>query len=560
MTMSTDKIIYIKHEPAEAIGNHRGVAILNNPRTNKGTGFDKKEREQLGLRGLIPSHYVTIEEQLQRVYENYGYKGSDLQRYIYLMGLQDRNETLFYKLLENHLAEMMPIVYTPTVGLACEKYSRIFRRPRGLSISLEDAGHVDEILGNWPYQDIRIIVVTDGERILGLGDLGLNGMGIPVGKLNLYVAAAGIDPVVTLPVCIDVGTDNEELLNDPLYLGLRHKRARGQEYDDLVEEFMMAVRQRWPNCIIQFEDFGNKNAFRLLEQYRRTGPVLNDDIQGTGSVTLAGILGALRLTKEELADQRFVFLGAGEAGVGIASAISAGLQEEGLTAEEARERFWLVDSKGLVTTQRGDKLAEHKLLFARDEAPIDSLLDVVNHVKPTALIGVSGQPQTFTETVVKAMASHVEMPIIFALSNPTSKSECTAEQAYTWTEGKAIFASGSPFDPVEYNGRVFHPGQGNNAYIFPGVGLGAIVSSASRVTDSMFHVAALTVAESVTQEMLDQGGVYPPLGNMQEVSILIGIRVAEEAYRVGINTVRKPDDIAQSVRDFVWKPDYKNLV
>lgn len=558
--MVTEKITYIKHEPADVIGDRRGMAILNDPRINKGTGFDKKEREKLGLRGLIPSHYVSIEEQLVRVYENYGYKTSDLQRYIYLMGLQDRNETLFYKLLENHLEEMMPIVYTPTVGLACQKYSRIFRRPRGLSISLEDTGHVDEILGNWPYQDIRIIVVTDGERILGLGDLGLNGMGIPVGKLNLYVAAAGIDPVITLPVCIDVGTDNEELLNDPLYLGLPHKRARGPEYDDLIEEFMMAVRKRWPRCIIQFEDFGNKNAFRLLEQYRLTGPVLNDDIQGTGSVTLAGILGALRLTKEKLIHQRFLFQGAGEAGVGIASAISAGLQEEGLTAEEARQRFWFVDSKGLVTTQRGDKLAKHKLLFARDEAPIGSLLDAINQVKPTALIGVSGQPQTFTETVVKAMASHVERPIIFALSNPTSKSECTAEQAYTWTEGKAIFASGSPFDPVEYNGRIFHPGQGNNAYIFPGVGLGAIVSSAKIITDSMFHVAAITVAEYVTQEMLDQGSVYPPLGDMQEVSILIGIRVAEEAYRIGLNTIRQPDDIAQSVRDFVWTPDYKDLV
>lgn len=558
--MVTEKITYIKHKPADVIGDRRGMAILNDPRINKGTGFDKKEREKLGLRGLIPSHYVSIEEQLVRVYENYGYKTSDLQRYIYLMGLQDRNETLFYKLLENHLEEMMPIVYTPTVGLACQKYSRIFRRPRGLSISLEDTGHVDEILGNWPYQDIRIIVVTDGERILGLGDLGLNGMGIPVGKLNLYVAAAGIDPVITLPVCIDVGTDNEELLNDPLYLGLPHKRARGREYDNLIEEFMMAVRKRWPRCIIQFEDFGNKNAFRLLEQYRLTGPVLNDDIQGTGSVILAGILGALRLTKEKLIHQRFLFQGAGEAGVGIASAISAGLQEEGLTAEEARQRFWFVDSKGLVTTQRGDKLAKHKLLFARDEAPIGSLLDVINQVKPTALIGVSGQPQTFTETIVKAMASHVERPIIFALSNPTSKSECTAEQAYTWTEGKAIFASGSPFDPVEYNGRIFHPGQGNNAYIFPGVGLGALVSSAKIITDSMFHVAAITVAEYVTQEMLDQGGVYPPLGDMQEVSILIGIRVAEEAYRIGLNTVRQPDDIAQSVRDFVWTPDYKDLV
>ena len=538
----------------------RGVELLNNPRLNKGTAFTSGERDALGLRGLIPPRAIHIEEQHERVYENYSYKSADLDKYIYLIGLQDRNETLFYYLLTRHLDEMMPIVYTPTVGLACQKYSRIFRRPRGLIISLNDRGRVDELLSNWPYQDIRIIVVTDGERILGLGDLGLNGMGIPVGKLSLYVAAAGIDPRFTLPVCLDVGTNNEQLRNDPLYLGLGRPRERGAVYDDLLEEFVSAVQQRWPQCLIQFEDFGNTNAFRLLTRYRDTGPVFNDDMQGTGAVAFAGLLGALRITGQPLIDQRIVFLGAGEAAIGIAAAIINGLREEGLSDAEARQRFWLVDSRGLVTRDRLDSLAAHKRPFARDEVPAATLLEVVERVHPTALLGVSGQPGLFTQAVVEEMAAHLERPIIFALSNPTSRAECTAEQAYTWTRGKAIFASGSPFDPVTLNGTEYHPGQGNNAYIFPGVGLGVLVSGAKRVTDSMFHLAAKALAEAVPESLLEVGAVFPALANIQQVSLKLAAVVAREVYRLELHTKPLPDDMEGAIEAFVWHPQYQPLV
>ena len=538
----------------------RGVDILNDPHLNKGTAFTPQEREKLGLRGLLPPRIMSVDKQLARVYENYGYKSSDLMKYIYLMGLLDRNETLFYMLLEQHLEEMMPIIYTPTVGLACRKYSRIFRRPRGICISLDDLGSVDTLLGNWPYHDIRIIVVTDGERILGLGDLGVNGMGIPVGKLSLYVAAAGIEPYQTLPVCLDVGTNNEELLADPLYLGLARKRERGERYDQLVDEFIWAVHDRWPQCLIQFEDFGSTNAFRLLEKYRDRALVFNDDIQGTGAVSFAGLLGALRITGQSLIEQRIVFLGAGEAGTGIAKAIMTGLMEAGLNETAARQRFWFVDSKGLVTKDRYDQLAEHKKLFARDDQPIERLLEVVEHVRPTVLLGVSGQPGLFSKEVVKTMARFTERPIIFALSNPTSKAECTAEQAYSWTEGRAIFASGSPFDPVVHNGVTFHPGQGNNAYIFPGVGLGALVVGAKRVTDSMFHRAALTLAEAVPDDMLSRGSIFPSLEDLKAVSLEIAVSVAREAYRLGIATVPEPADLEQAIREYTWQPEYRPLI
>ena len=537
-----------------------GVELLNTPYLNKGTAFTEEERDQLGLRGLIPPRQVPIEEQHERVWENYGYKPSDLAKYIYLIGLQDRNETLFYYLLERHMQEMMPIVYTPTVGLACQKYSRIFRRPRGLVISLQDRGRIDSILDNWPSQDIRIVVVTDGERILGLGDLGLNGMGIPVGKLSLYVAAAGIDPRMTLPVCIDVGTDNQELLADPLYLGLAQTRERGEPYDALIDEFINATQKRWPNCIIQFEDFGNTNAFRFLEKYRDTGPVFNDDMQGTGSVVYAGLLGALRVTGQPLKDQRVVLLGAGEAAVGIAKAMIRGMLDEGLSEEEAHQRFWLVDSKGLVTHDRLDTLADHKKPFTREEPSADSLQEVVQRVKPTVLLGVSGQPGKFTREIIQSMAAAVDRPIIFALSNPTSKAECTAEDAYNWSNGQAIFASGSPFDPVEYNGRTFVPGQGNNVYIFPGVGLGVIFSGAKRITDSMFHIAAKTLAAAVPADTIDTGSVFPAMDELQAVSLRIGIAVAQEAYRLKLNTLPEPDDVEAAFAEFLWKPEYKSLL
>ena len=538
----------------------RGIQILNDPRLNKGTAFTPEERDKLGLRGLLPPQLIPIEEQLERVHDNYGHKKADLDKFIYLIGLLDRNETLFYRLLIENLEELMPIVYTPTVGLACQKYSRIFRRPRGLCITLNDLGRVDQLLANWPYQDIRITVFTDGERILGLGDLGLNGIGIPVGKLNLYVAAAGIDPSMTLPVVLDVGTDNEELRKDPLYLGLDRARERGKEYDALVDEFIHAVKKRWPKCIMQFEDFGNKNAFRFLEKYRDEAPVFNDDIQGTGSVTLAGLLGALRITKQKISEQRIVFLGAGEAGIGIAEAIMTALTEEGLTEEEAKERFWHVDSKGLVTHSRPGELEPHKLLFARHDPPIDTLGSVVEQVHPTILLGVSGKPGLFNEMIVRSMASNVERPIIFALSNPTSKAECTAEQAYRWSDGRAIYASGSPFDPVTINGHFFRPGQGNNAYIFPGVGLGAIIAGATRITHSMFNAAAKALACSVSDNLLKEVSVYPRQSEIQKVSLDIAAAVAREAYSLGLNSEPEPDDLEGHIQEFVWKPEYKPYI
>jgi malate dehydrogenase (oxaloacetate-decarboxylating)(NADP+) len=545
-----------KEHPKGSEISLRGVQILNDPRLNKGTAFTPEERDNLGLRGLLPPQFIPIEEQLERVHENYGHKKNDLDKFIYLIGLLDRNETLFYRLLQENLEELMPIIYTPTVGLACQKYSRIFRRPRGLCITLKDKGRIDQLLSNWPYQDIRITVFTDGERILGLGDLGLNGIGIPVGKLSLYVAAAGIDPSMTLPVVLDVGTDNKELRQDPLYLGLDRPRERGKIYDDLVDEFIHAVRNRWPKCILQFEDFGNKNAFRLLDRYRDTAPVLNDDIQGTGAVTLAGLLGALRITKQKISDQRIVFLGAGEAGIGIAEAIMTALTEEGLSDKEAKERFWHVDSKGLVTHARPGELEPHKLLFARKDSPIDTLGSVVEQVRPTILLGVSGKPGLFNEMIVRSMASNIERPIIFALSNPTSKAECTAEQAYRWTNGKAIYASGSPFDPVTLKGRFFRPGQGNNAYIFPGVGLGAIIAGATRITHSMFNAAAKALACSVSDELLEEVSVYPRQSEIQKVSMDIAAAVAREAYSLGLNSEPVPDDLEGHIQKFVWKPEY----
>ena len=454
----------------------RGVKLLHDPVWNKGTAFTQTERDALGLRGLLPPTVQTQDEQVMRVMENLRAKTTDLERYIFLVSLQDRNETLFYRVVMDNINEMMPIIYTPVVGLACQRFGHIFRRPRGLYLSANDRGHMAEILQNWPHQDVRMIVVTDGERILGLGDLGTNGMGIPVGKLALYTACAGIAPTACLPITIDVGTENEELLHDPLYPGLRQHRLRGAAYDELVDEFMTAAQTVFPHTVIQLEDFANQNAFRLLDKYRDSACLFDDDIQGTGSVAMAGIYSALRISNSKLTDQRFLFLGAGEAGIGIADVIVTGLMDEGMAEADARKLCWFVDSKGLVVADRTDLVA-HKRPYAHAHPFIADFLTAVESLRPTAIIGVSGMPRTFTGPVVEAMAAINERPIIFALSNPTSKSECTAEQAYTWSDGRAIFASGSPFDTVDYQGKTFVPGQGNNAYIFPGVGLGAIAAA-----------------------------------------------------------------------------------
>ena len=532
-----------------------GVDWLHNPVFNKGTAFTEAERDALGLRGLLPPHVQTMDEQVQRVMTNFRSKSSDLERYIQIAGLQDRNETLFYRVVMDNLEELMPIIYTPTVGKACQEYGHIFRRSRGFYISSNDRGLVEKILQNWPTRDVKVIVVTDGERILGLGDLGASGMGIPVGKLSLYTACAGIHPTQCLPITIDVGTDNETLLADPLYIGLRQKRIRGEEYDAIIEEFVVAAEKLFPGVLIQFEDFCNRNAFRLLEKYRDRACTFNDDIQGTGSVALAGILSALRITGQKLADQRVLFLGAGEAGIGIAENIVACLVEEGISPVEARKRCWFVDSKGLVVKSRKD-LTEHKLHFAHDHAPSGDLLSAVKSLKPTMLIGVSGQPKTFTEEIVKVMAETNPRPVIFALSNPTSKAECTAEEAYRWTGGRAVFASGSPFAPVKIDGKTHVPGQGNNAYIFPGVGLGVVCTGARRVTDAMFIKAARTLASLIRDNELAEGRVYPSLSRIHEVSHAIAVAVAQEAYAKQLNTLSRPEDLASYIRSQMFKPEY----
>lgn len=536
-----------------------GVELLHDPVLNKGTAFTDEERDALGLRGLLPPHVHSQNEQVMRVLENFRRKPTDLERYIFMIALQDRNETLFYRVVLDNLEQMMPIIYTPTVGQGCQEYGHIFRRSRGLFVSAKDKGRVADLLRNWPYEEVRIIVVTDGGRILGLGDLGANGMGIPVGKLSLYTACAGVHPSLCLPVTLDVGTDNEALLNDPLYIGIKEQRLRGDAYDDLVEEFMVAAREIFPHVLIQFEDFANVNAFRLLKKYRDRICTFNDDIQGTGGVALAGLLSALRITGGRLKDQRILFLGAGEAATGISDLIVSAMADEGLSEEEARHRCWFVDSKGLVVKSRSD-LTEHKLPYAHDYEFLTDFLAAVESIKPTAIIGASGQPRTFTQPVLEAMARFNKRPIVFALSNPTSKAECTAEEAYTWTQGRALFASGSPFDPVTVHGKTYVPGQGNNAYIFPGVGLGAIACGAKLVTDEMFFAAAKALAHEVSEADLEQGRIYPPLAKIRDVSAVIATAVVEVAYNRGLATQPRPEDLLTHIKSHMYEPKYQSYI
>ena len=499
-----------------------------------------------------------METQLTRVLGNLRRKTSDLEKYIFLIALQDRNERLFYRTVVEHIDEMLPIIYTPTVGEASQEFAHIFRRPRGLYITTKDRGRVSGILRNWPHRDVRVIVVTDGERILGLGDLGANGMGISVGKLSLYVACGGIHPSATLPVTLDVGTDNETLLDNPLYLGLPQRRVRGQEYDDLVEEFVTAVQEVFPRALIQFEDFITANACRLLRKYRDRALTFNDDIQGTAAVVLAGLSAATRITGRGLADQTILFLGAGSANTGIADLVVPAMTLEGLSVEEARARMWFVNTGGLVVKSRED-LEEYVRPYAQDHELLD-FAAAVSAIKPTALIGATGRPDTFTRPIIEAMAEMNERPIIFALSNPTSKSEVTAEHAYRWTGGRAVFASGSPFDPVDLDGKTYAPGQSNNAYIFPGVGLGVVASEATRVTEEMFLAAARALAESVSEESLARGTIYPPLGQIREVSVAIAEAVARVAYEGGLTHSPLPDDLEAHIRSHVYPLEYESIV
>lgn len=542
-----------------------GHQLLDEPLLNKGSGFSEEERRALGLLGLLPLHCSTIDEQLARVYENYLRKDSDVERYIFLTALQDRNEILFYRLLNEHITDMMPIIYTPTVGEACRTYSHLFRRPRGLYISYPYRHEIRTLLDAAPVQDVDVIVVTDGERILGLGDLGVGGMGIPVGKLSLYTLCAGIHPRTTLPILLDVGTDNEELLKDPLYLGWRHARVRGEDYDEFIEAFVQAVRQKFPRVLLQWEDFSKHNAPRLLERYRDRLCTFNDDIQGTGAVTVAGLLAAMKLIGTRLKEQRVLILGAGASAIGISDQIVAAMVDDGVPQTEARTSIWLVDSQGLVHDAR-PKLDLFKQKYAqpiertRDWSVTDqsriSFAETVANVRPTILIGTSAQPAAFTENIVREMAKHVARPVIFPLSNPTSKSEATPADLIAWTNGRALVATGSPFAPVPYHDRTIEIGQCNNSFVFPGLGLGIIASGARRVTDSMFTAAAKVLSEFSPAANNRDAALYPPLEQVRNISRAVALAVGLEAQRLGLADVTTLDVLKERVKEKMWKPQY----
>lgn len=532
----------------------RNFEVLQDGSINKSLAFSREEREQLGLRALLPYSVGTQQIQLTRVRENLRRKESDIERYVALSALQDRNERLFYKAVIENIEELMPIIYTPTVGQACKEFSQIFRESKGFYINPEDKGEIRKLLDNWPKDDIRVIVVTDGQRILGLGDLGSNGMGIPIGKLALYSACAGISPDQCLPVMLDVGTNNEELLNDILYLGYPHKRLQGDAYFDLVDEFVLAVQDKYPKALIQFEDFLTPNAYTLLNKYRSKTLCFNDDIQGTAAVTLSGVYASSRITGTPFKDLRIMFLGAGSAATGIADLMVTAFEKEGLTQEDAISRLWFVDINGLVVSGRDD-LMEHNLPYAHDHAPKE-FIEAIDEIKPHILIGATGFGGAFTREVIEHMTAINERPVIFALSNPTSRAECTAHHAYSWSDGKAIFASGSPFSKVTYNGSVYKPGQGNNAYIFPGIGLGAIHAELTTITDEAFLVAAETLAAQVSDDDIEMGSLYPPLPNIREISLNIATAVAENGYASGLAKREKPENLRQSIADSMFDPSY----
>ncbi len=530
-------------------------SILKNPSQTKSTAFTVDERERLGLKGLLPYAVTTIESQQKRVLSNFRRKQSDLERYIFLTALQNRNETLFYRTLIDNIEEFMPYIYTPTVGEACTEFAHIFRGTRGFYITPDDRGQIRKILDNWPEKNVRVIVATDGERVLGLGDLGANGMGISIGKLSLYTACAGIHPDQCLPVMLDVGTNNERLRDDPFYLGYPSARITGQAYVDLIDEFMWAVRDKYPDALVQFEDFLTPNAYGLLDRFRDDYLCFNDDIQGTAAVTMAGILASSRLTGKAFKDLKIMFLGAGAAATGIADLLEKKFVSEGLSPTTARQHLWFVDINGLVVKNRTD-LAPHNIAYAHDhpECAFDEALDVI---QPDVLIGATGAPNTFTESVIRKMAALNHQPVIFALSNPTSRAECTAEQAYKWSDGRAIFSSGSPFAPVTLNdGSVRKPGQCNNAYVFPGIGLGALASKAQSLPDELFMTAAETLANLVPDDQLKAGNLFPKFADIRTVSRSIGVAVAERSSSTDEMMAEAPKNIQAHVDDLIYDPSY----
>jgi Malic enzyme len=532
----------------------KAFELITNPRLNKGTAFTLEEREKYGLHGLLPPKISTMGQQVGWVLDNIRRKPHDIDRYRYLSSLQKRNERLFFRLLIDHIEELMPIVYTPTVGQACQEFGLQFRETQGFYISIEHKGRISKLMKNWLDQDVRLIVVTDGERILGLGDLGVSGMGIPIGKLALYSACAGIDPAQCMPIVLDVGTNNEAFRLDPLYLGRRDPRVRGQEYLDFIEEFIQAVQENFPNALLQFEDFATNNAVALLERYRDRLLCFNDDIQGTASVALAGLYAATRITGSKLSDMRFLFAGAGSAATGIASLLVMAMQQEGLSYTEACARCFVTDSKGLITQDR-ESITSHAAPFAADLPPMN-LEEAVATINPHVLIGATGRGQTFNSRILELMAKAHEQPIIFALSNPTTKAECTAEEAYKATNGRAIFASGSPFGEVMINGSLKIPGQGNNAYVFPGLGLGALQGKLTRITDDLLIVAAKALAEAVSDYRLQHGCLYPRLNEIRQVSHRIAVAVAKAAEEAGLTREPLPADFSEQVRASMYDPWY----
>jgi malate dehydrogenase (oxaloacetate-decarboxylating)(NADP+) len=540
------------HMPAKRTNS---IAILENARTNRDTAFTHEERDRLNITGLLPDAVETIDVQRQRVLGHLAMKTTDLERYIYLIGLLDRNEALFYNVIMSDPARLIPVIYAPTVGEACMKFAHIYRRPRGMYISLSHKGRIEKILRNWPIQDVRFICVSTGGRILGLGDLGANGMGIPIGKLQLYTACAAIPPEVLLPVLLDCGTDNEQLLRDPLYLGLRKPRPTDAEMDAFVDELIQATQKVFPNCCVHFEDWKGTDAIKYLAKYRNQICCYNDDIQGTASVSLAGLYTALKVKKEKFSQQRILFLGAGSAGLGIADQLVSAMKNDGMAEKEARSLIAFFDINGFIETTRKD-LSPSQKKYAQPQAPIKDLAEAIKAFKPTILIGVSTKGKAFNRPVVETMAKLNDRPIIFALSNPTEKAECTAEEAYTWTNGKALFAAGVQFPNVKVGNQMFYPGQANNFYIFPAVSLAVYATSPKRITDEMFLEAARAIAEQVKPIDRDRGMLFPPQSSILEVEVAAAIQVAKMIFDQNMATVERPSDIRSWLGKKLYQPEY----
>eukprot|EP01130_Rhizamoeba_saxonica_P014443 TRINITY_DN6312_c0_g1_i1.p1 TRINITY_DN6312_c0_g1~~TRINITY_DN6312_c0_g1_i1.p1 ORF type:complete len:588 (+),score=98.67 TRINITY_DN6312_c0_g1_i1:41-1804(+) len=564
------KRLILKEKPRRAnkplIIKRNKLDLIQDPLYNKGTGFSYQERDRLGLRGLVPPAYVSLNEQVKRVEIRYNSLEDPLQKYEFLSALQDRNETLFYHFCVKNIVEIAPIVYTPTIGLVCQSFSRLFKRSRGMYFSLSDKGQMNSMVYNWPQDDVRVIVVTDGSRVLGLGDLGVQGMGISIGKLSLYVAAGGIHPKHTLPICLDVGTDNKELLEYPLYVGLQRPRLTGDQYFEFVDEFIQAILYRWPNVLIQFEDFNNAVAAKLLNKYMNECLCFNDDIQGTGAVVVAGLISALKSRGssgiEALINEKIVILGAGSAGLGVANSIAKAMMSEiGISASDAYKRFYIVDVEGLLGGDCERATSSQRSYVKSDLPDKLSLFEVIKSVKPSMLIGLSGVGGLFTEECVREMYKHNKTPIIFPLSNPTKNSECTAEQAYEWTEGNVIFASGSPFKPVDYKGVTKYPSQGNNMFIFPGLGLAASMVKARRISYRSITTAALALSECITAEERNRGQVYPNIERIREVSLHVATETAKVCFEEGVAGIEPPTNIRKYLENRMWDPKvYSDLI